>query len=54
MFFVYFRRGLPLGATCICPVYLGVLFSVTNLYLAIFTYPRKKKRKMIQEKKREI
>ena len=31
-------QGLPLGAPCICHVYFGVPFSITNLYVPIFTY----------------
>ena len=37
--------GLPLGAPCIRPVYIGVLcfFFFSNLYIHSFTYQKKKK-----------
>ena len=36
------KVGVPLGAPCICPVCSSVFFSITNLYIPIFTYQKKK------------
>ena len=37
-FLCVFFRGLALSAPCICLVYSGVPFSITNLCIPIFTY----------------